>query len=99
MPAIIGPYAAHARRAYDIYAVGDQLNSPNAVQKFLEHLLQVKVWHTAAERQVSVVAVPRDIADSRGKVIANAAPPLERPRCDAWHSDAHIRVATNIKHS
>jgi hypothetical protein len=58
----MGPFAAYARRAYDVDAVGDQRNSLNAVQKFLEHLLQIKAWHTAAERQVPVVAVPRDIA-------------------------------------
>src|SRR5688572_1767648 len=44
----IGPYAAHARRAFDVYAVGDLLNFFDAVQQFLEHLLQVKVWHTTA---------------------------------------------------
>ena len=60
----VGPLAAHARQAYDIYAVGDQLNSLDAAQKFLEYLLQIKVWHTAAERQVPAVAVPRDIAES-----------------------------------
>jgi hypothetical protein len=60
----IGPFAAHARRAYDIYAVGDKRNSLNAVQKFLKHLLQIKAWHAAAERQVPGIAVPRDVAEN-----------------------------------
>jgi hypothetical protein len=69
----MGTCAAHARRAYDIDVVGDLRNVLDASQEFLKLLLQMKAWHTATERQVSVVAVPCDfIEDEFVRTAVNA---------------------------
>jgi len=69
----MGTCAAHARRAYDIYAVGDLRNVLGASQEFLKLLLQMKAWYTATERQVPVVAVPCDfIEDEFVRTTGNA---------------------------
>jgi len=70
-------FAAKSRRTYDIDAVGDLRNLLDASQKFLKQLLHMKTWHTAAERQLSVVVVPRDFArrrpDSASDIAADAS--------------------------
>lgn len=57
---LMAPFAAHAGRAYNIYAIGDPRHWIDVSQKFLKQLLQMKAWHTATECQVSVVVVPCD---------------------------------------
>jgi hypothetical protein len=59
----MGTFAAHARRAYDLDVVGDLRNVFDASQKFLKSLFQIKAWHTATKRQLSVMVVPCDFAE------------------------------------
>jgi hypothetical protein len=70
----MGTFATHARRAHDIYAVGDLRNVLDASQKFLEQLLQVKARHTSAESQLSGIVLPGNLTeDEFVRTAVNAA--------------------------